>query len=113
MSLPNAVEFEEGRVVTITAYKRGTSNLQDLTCTVITGIIETTPGPSFTTRAITGPLDLVDSGSGGQFTWTYDGADTAIAGRFTVQFIATINAVAIYRSFPEPWEVIRSPEDPA
>lgn len=114
MALPNAVQYEEGRIVTITAYKRGTLNFQDLSGATMTGIIETTPGPDFVTRAIAGDLDVVNSGADGQFTftWTYDPTDTADAGQFTVQFIATIGATVIYRSFPEPWTVVRSPEDP-
>ena len=111
MALPDAVQNEKGREVTLTAYKRGTSTIQDITSATMTGIIETTPGPTYTVRNISGTLAVL-VGSNGTFTWTWNLTDTGTAGKFTVQFIATIGSSIIYRSFPESWEVARSPATP-
>jgi hypothetical protein len=112
LAIPDAVQNEKGRVITMTAYKKGTTTVQDITGATITGIIETTPGPTFTVRAVNGALAVV-LGTAGTFTWTWNQTDTGTAGKFSVQFIATIGSTIIYKSFPEPWEVVRSPATPS
>lgn len=107
MALPNAVEDELGRIVTITWLKEGTTTPEILTGATITGIIETLPGPTYTRRAIAGML-TVTVGASGIFTWTLAAADTITAGKYTVQFVATFSASNILRSIPVPWTVIRS-----
>lgn len=109
MALPKAVQGEKGRVITITAYKnRVTLEVQALTGATMTGKIETLPGPTYTVRAISGTLALLDAANG-TFTWTWDATDTGTAGKYTIQFIATIGSTVIYKSYPAPWEVVRSP----
>lgn len=112
MAIPSAVEGEKGRVITFTAYKKGTETVQDITGATMTGIIETIPGPDYTVRAVSGTLAVV-SGTAGTFSWTWNTTDTGTDGKFTVQFIATIGSTVIYKSFPQPWEVVRSPATPS
>lgn len=107
MALPNAVEDEIGRVITITWLKEGTTTPEILTGATITGIIETLPGPTYTSRAIVGAFALLVAADG-TFTWTYAAADTITAGKYSVQFIATFSASKVLRSIPIPWAVIRS-----
>lgn len=112
MALRRAVQGEKGRIVTLTAYKEGSTDVQNLTGTTLTGIIETSPGPSYTVREISGVLTLLVAADG-TFTWVWDETDTGTAGKFLVQFIGTVGSSIIYKSFPEPWEVVRSPATPA
>lgn len=110
--LPDAIQGEKGRVISITCVKRRTPLLiQAIIGGVITGIIETIPGPDYTTRYVSGSRAVVD-GPGGIFTWTWNPTDTATAGDFRVQFIVTVGGTVIYKSYPEPWRVIRSPATP-
>lgn len=111
MALRRAVQGEKGRVVTITAYKENSTEVQTLAGTTLSGIIESIPGPSYTVREISGVLTLLDAANG-TFTWVWDETDTGIADKFLVQFIATQGSSIIYKSFPEPWEVVRSPATP-
>lgn len=107
MALPDAIEGETGRAFSITW-----ENVGDLTSAVITGIIETVPGPTYTSRLITGALAFVSfAAPSSVFTWTLSAADTAV-GNYTVQFTATTGAV-IVKSYPEPWKVIRKRTTPS
>lgn len=110
--IPDAVAGEKGRTVTFTAYKQNTNppEIQPLTGSTMTGIIESIPGPNYTVRWISGTLAVSD-GPNAQYTWTWNLTDT-VAGDYIVQFIATIGANIIYKSFPEPWKVARSPATP-
>lgn len=64
---------------------------KNLAGATITGRI--VPQASGAARAATGVMALVGGGTTGQFTWTYSAADVATAGKFYVQFKATIGAV--------------------
>lgn len=106
MALPNAVHGEVGRVFQITW-----ENSDNLTSATISGIIESTPGPSYTSRAITGALAFVSfTDPNSVFSWTLSAADTAV-GNYTVEFTAVTGGVII-KSRPEPWEVIRKRTTP-
>ena len=61
-----------------------------LTSSVITGMMR--PERGGTSRAITGTLVLVGTGSTGQFNWTYSAADIGTVGVFWVQFKATFTS---------------------
>lgn len=112
MGLTRSVQGEKGRVVTITAYKDGTTEFQYLTGATITGIIESIPGPEYTVREISGTLAVVAAPNDYQINWTWDETDTGTDGDFSVQFIASVGGSIIYKSFPEPWKVVRSPTTP-
>lgn len=109
MALPDAVQLENGRVVTITWLKQGTTTPEDISApTGFTGVIESGSGPTYTTVAISGTLAVTD-GANGIFTWTWDATDTANAGDFSVQFIIVKAGIPSLRSFSAPWTVRRSP----
>lgn len=110
MALPKIMEDEVGRQLTITWYKEGGTTPEDLTALAITGRIETTPGPTFTVRAISGALAVL-VGTDGTFTWTLNATDTATPGIFNVMFIATSGGNNL-RTFKEKWEVERAPAAP-
>lgn len=99
--LPDAIQGETGRSFPITWAEIG-----DISSAVITGIIESIPGPSYTSREISGALVVTD-GPNSVFTWTIDETDTEIADDFTVEFTATTGSV-IVKSYPEPWRVVRA-----
>ncbi len=109
MALPDAAQLEDGRVVTITWNKQGTTTPEDISSpSAFTGTIESGSGPTYTTRAISGALAVTD-GANGVFTWTWNAVDTVSGGRFEVQFVIVKTGVPSLRSFPEPWTVRRSP----
>lgn len=109
MAMPDAVQNEKGRVVTLTWYKQGsTTSAEDLSGLTITGVIENIPGPNASNRVIAGALAVSD-GPNGQFTWTYSQTDTATNGKYLVHFIATSGTTIIYKSIPALWEVVRAP----
>lgn len=109
MALPDAVQFEDGRVVTITWLKQGTTTPEDISSpTSFTGTIEYGSGPTFTTRATSGALTVTD-GANGIFTWKWNAVDTVDGGDFRVQFVIVKPGVPSLRSFLEPWTVRRSP----
>ena len=110
MALPKAMQGEVGRQITVTWYKEGGTTPEDLTGLTLTGRIETTPGPTFTVRAISGALAVL-VGTAGTFTWTWNATDTASAGVFTVMVIATLGGSNL-RTFRERWEVERAPAAP-
>ncbi len=109
MALPDAVQLENGRVVTITWNKQGTTTPENISSpTAFTGVIESGSGPTYTVVAVSGALAVTD-GVNGIFTWTLDATDTVLAGRFLVQFLIVKSGVPSLRSFPAPWTVRRSP----
>jgi len=85
MALGDAVEGARHTAQRIT-WQDEDGNAWVLTNSTITGTIR--PKRGGTTRAITGTLELVDSGDNGQFDWTYSAADI-VEGKFWVQFKAT------------------------
>lgn len=106
MALPDAMQNETGRVVTITWNKKETnSTAETLTGFTITGVIEDLSDES--TRAISGALAVSD-GASGQFTWTYDTTDTGTAGDYSVHFVATSGATVL-ETFPTSWQVVEAP----
>lgn len=109
MALPDAAQLEDGRVVTITWNKQGTTTPEDISSpTGFTGVIEFGSGPTYTTRAISGALTVTD-GANGIFTWKWDAVDTVDGGSFRVQFVIVKTGVPSLRSFSEPWTVRKSP----
>lgn len=107
MALPEAIQNETGRVVTITWTRKGTTDAEPLTGFTITGVIEDLPGPDASNRAINGALAVTD-GPNGVFTWTYTVTDTASNGKFNVHFIATLAGIVL-KTEPTLWEVVRAP----
>lgn len=103
MALPDAAKGENGRLVVITWVEQQSRAAQNLTGAVLTGTIRTGPGPSYTSRSISGALVLSDASSG-IFSWAWDTTDTGTAGNHEVQIIATISGV-ILKTFYTPWEV--------
>ena len=59
-----------------------------------------------TSRAIDGTLALVDSGSGGVFTWTYGANDVGTVGVFWVQFTCTYTVGTFNRTQKAKFEVL-------
>lgn len=109
MALPDAAQLEDGRVVTITWLKQGTTTPEDISSpTSFTGAIESGSGPTYTKVAISGTLTVTD-GANGVFTWTWNATDTILTGQFLVQFVIVKTGVPSLRSFSEPWTVRRSP----
>ena len=74
----------------------------NLSGATITGKIAS---PYSGTRDIVGALTVTDA-AGGVFTWIYDDADVAEAGRFLVQFTAAFGSEpSPARNFMEEWVV--------
>jgi hypothetical protein len=83
----------------VITWLRGDNEPENLTGATMTGkILSLTTG---TARAIVGALSVMD-GEEGRFSWEYDAADVAAAGRFMVQFTATFD------SEPSPARTIAS-----
>lgn len=79
--LPDAIQGEVGRTFSITWENSG-----DLSSATISGIIESIPGPGYTSRAIVGALVFVSfADPSSVFTWTLHEDDTEIDDDFTVE----------------------------
>jgi len=104
MALPDIVKGEVGRVIAITWLKRGTNEPQPITGATLTGTIRNGPGPTYTTRAVAGALAVSD-GPNGTLNWTLHATDSAAAGFYEVQIIATIGS-NVLKTFYMPWSVL-------
>lgn len=89
-ALPNWVQFARRPSMLVTWYREGTTVVEDLTGSTITGLIapHTAPSPAV---AITGTLTIT-SAVGDVFRWDFSAADVAVAGNFDVQFTATYSS---------------------
>jgi len=111
MALPELVQNEKGRVITISWYKDHTQPPESETITgaTITGKIETGPGPEFSSRLISGALVVSATN---QHTWTLHYDDTYVDGDFLAQFRAVFSGGKELFTIPTPLKVIRSVEWP-
>jgi hypothetical protein len=111
MALPDLVQFEKGRVISISWYKDGINPPEPETITgaTITGKIETGPGPEFTSRSINGALAV---SSTNEHTWTIHYDDSYVNGEFLAQFRAVFPGGKELFTIPSPLKVIRSFEWP-
>lgn len=105
MALPDVVEGENGRPITVTWLRKGTEIPEPITGAIMTGIIRYSGSAGNVDRAISGSL-VISDGPNGVFTWTLDTTDTQAAGKYLVHFVATFGGGSILKSFFTPWEVV-------